>query len=152
MKHASILILFTSLGLYSQNASSIIPVQKNKIGSVGKTDLIDISKSIFHINPKANRIQKEKVVYFSILPVSSTAPGGNGKALVTSTTAGFYLGPQDTTNLSSVTFTPYWNFGNRFGLPIRDAIWLRNNSWTVQGDVRVLRYPQYTWGLGSGQP
>jgi len=152
MKYVILLIYFSFLRLHAQNASSIIPVQKNKIGTVGQTDLIDIVKSIIHINPKGVRTEKEKTVYFSILPVSSTAPGGNGRAFVTSTTAGIYLGPPDSTNLSSITFTPYWNFGSRFGLPMRDAFWLRNNSWTIQGDMRILRYPQYTWGLGNGQP
>src|SRR3982074_453634 len=35
---------------------------------------------------------------------------GGGTALITSTTAGFYLGDRKTTNLSSVTFSPSTNF------------------------------------------
>jgi outer membrane protein assembly factor BamA len=83
------------------------------------------------------------------LPISSTVPGGSGRALVTSTTAGTYLGPKATTNLTSLTFAPYWNLTNRFGLPVRNSIWFPDNTWTIQGDIRFLRYPQYTWGLGS---
>jgi outer membrane protein assembly factor BamA len=34
-------------------------------------------------------------------------------------------------------------------LPLRTSIWLPNNTATIQGDIRFLIYPQYTWGLGS---
>ncbi len=91
------------------------------------------------------------MVYFSILRVSTAVPGG-GTAVFTSTAAGFYLGDRSTTYLSSVSFTPYFNLKGRYGLPIRSNIWLNNNSWLVQGDTRLLVYPQLTWGLGGGQP
>jgi hypothetical protein len=48
-----------------------------------------------------------------------------------------------------VNFAPYFGFNRRFGLPIRSTIWLKDNSWNIQGDIRFLVYPQYTWGLGS---
>jgi len=133
----------------AQTASSIIPDTVKKNDTIRQVDLIDIGKSLFHIRPKVIRTQGDKKVYFSILPISSTVPGGSGRALVTSTTAATYLGPKATTNLTSLTFAPYWNFGNRFGLPLRNSIWFPDNTWTIQGDVRFLRYPQYTWGLGS---
>ena len=89
-----------------------------------------------------------KNLYFSFLPLSSTVPGG-GKALITSTTAGFYLGPRDSTYLSTANFAPYLNFKGRFGLPLRTSLWAKDNSWNIQGDTRFLVYPQYTWGLGG---
>lgn len=114
-----------------------------------QTDLIDVARSLFNVTPPKVEAEEDKEVYFSFLPVSSQVPGG-GKALVTSTTAGFYLGNRKTTYISTITFTPYLNFKGRYGLPIRSNIWLKNNSWTIQGDTRVMRYPQYTWGLGGG--
>lgn len=71
--------------------------------------------------------------------------------LITSTTAGFYLGDQHTTYLSSINFTPYLNLKGRYGLPIRSSIWLKDNAYNIQGDTRLLVYPQYTWGLGGGR-
>jgi hypothetical protein len=111
-------------------------------------DLIDVVRSIFDVKPREIKPEKDKQVYFSFLPISSTVPAG-GSALVTSTTAGFYLGDKRTTYISSVTFTPYLNFKGRYGLPIRSNIWLKDNEWNIQGDMRVLKYPQYTWGLGG---
>lgn len=135
--------------LYAQDASNMIPKQSVVKDTARQTDLIDIGKHLFNINPKKPRVQREKKVYFSILPVPGAVPGGAGRALITSTTAGTYLGPKSTTNLSSATFAPYWNLHGRYGLPLRTSIWLRDNTWNIQGDIRFLVYPQYTWGLGS---
>lgn len=134
---------------FAQDASNMIPQQSAVKDTSRQTDLIDIAKDLFHINPKKPRIQREKKIYFSILPIPGAVPGGAGRALITSTTAGTYLGPQSTTNLSSANFAPYWNLHSRFGLPLRSSIWLKDNTWNIQGDIRFLRYPQYTWGLGS---
>ena len=151
MKIFTILLLscFLSCAAYAQTASSVVPDTVKKRDTIRQLDLIDIGKSWLHIRPKVVRTQGDKKVYFSILPISGTVPGGSGHALVTSTTAGIYLGPGKTTNLSSAVFAPYWNFTNRFGLPLRNSIWFPNDTWTIQGDIRFLRYPQYTWGLGS---
>ncbi|SEM90779.1 Surface antigen [bacterium A37T11] len=110
-------------------------------------DLIDLGKKLFHISPPKDRDSTGEKVYFSILPFSTSVPGG-GNALITSTTAGFYLGDRKTTFMSKATFTPYFNFSGRFGLPITSYLWLKNNQWVIKGDTRILKYPQNTWGLG----
>jgi len=120
------------------------------IDTTGQKDLIDIARSIVKDKPR-KLSNKRKQIYFSILPISTAVPG-TSKALVTSTTAGFYLGERKTTYISSVTFAPYFNFKGRFGLPIHSSIWLPDNTWNIQGDTRFLVYPQYTWGLGRGKP
>ncbi|GAA4335091.1 hypothetical protein GCM10023149_42840 [Mucilaginibacter gynuensis] len=120
----------------------------NPVNTYGQRDLIDIGRDVFNIRPSKVKVEEEKNVYFSFLPISSTVPGG-GKALFTSTTAGFYLGNRSTTYISTINFTPYFNFRGRYGLPIRSNIWLKNNDWNIQGDTRVMVYPHYTWGLGG---
>ena len=119
--------------------------------SLKQKDLIDIARSIVKDKPRVDTDIKRKRLYFSFLPVSSSIQGP-GVALVTSTTVGFYLGEKSTTNLSNITFTPYFNFTGRYGLPFHSNIWLNNNTWTIQGDTRFLVYPIYTWGLGGNQP
>ncbi len=119
------------------------------IDTTGQKDVIDIIRPIFTMKPRSK--EKTKDVYFSFLPLSSSVPGGS-KALVTSTTAGFYLGDRNTTYISSITFAPYFNFNGRYGLPVHSSIWTNNNTFNIQGDTRFLVYPQYTWGLGGGQP
>ncbi|MBE9600837.1 BamA/TamA family outer membrane protein [Pedobacter sp. MC2016-24] len=151
LKALSFAFLLFPLGVLAQNAGDILPQNNVVLDTARQTDLIDIGKSIFHIRPGKIRDQKGKKVFFSILPIGGTVPGGAGRALITSTSAAMYLGPKKTTNISTATFTPYWNFGSRFGLPIRSSIWLPDNTWLIQGDTRFLVYPQYTWGLGTSR-
>ncbi|GGH74262.1 hypothetical protein GCM10011379_36700 [Filimonas zeae] len=127
----------------------MMPQNKQNKDTARQTDLIDVAKKLFHISPQKPRNQEGKRIYFSILPFGGTLPGGTGRALITSTTAGIYLGPRRTTYISTASFAPYWNFKGRFGLPLRTSIWLPDNTWTIQGDTRFMVYPQYTWGLGN---
>ena len=138
-------------GVLFAQISSEHPKNKNIIDTANKTDLIDITRYVFNISSRRTPDTAGKKIYFSILPVSSQ-DGGPGRMLITSTTAGFYLGNPQTTYISNVNFTPYLNFKGRYGLPIRSNIWLKNNMFNIQGDTRLLVYPQYTWGLGGGQP
>ena len=149
IKIICVFFLLFPVAVFAQNAGDVITTNKGIKDTTQQKDLIDIGKQLFHISPHKIREQREKKIYFSILPLNSSVPGGSGNALVTSTTAGTYLGPKSTTNLSSATFAPYWNLKSRFGLPLRTSIWLPNNTWTIQGDIRFLVYPQDTWGLGS---
>ncbi|HEY5326250.1 MAG TPA: hypothetical protein VIJ27_04565 [Mucilaginibacter sp.] len=120
------------------------------VDTTGQKDLIDIGRSLFKFSHRKYPREKRQI-YFSVLPVSATLPGGS-YALVTSTSAGFYLGERKTTYLSSVTFAPYFNLKGRFGLPIHSSIWLKNNTYNIEGNTYFLVYPEYTWGLGGGQP
>ena len=144
----TVLACFLPALLWAQNDSS--SVKYRPIDTIAKVDLIDIARSLFTIRTRTISASEKKKFYFSVLPVSSSGIA-NGKTLITSTTAGFYLGDRRTTYLSSITFTPYANFKGRYGLPIHSSIWLNNNAYNIQGDTRVLVYPQYTWGLGGGQ-
>jgi len=136
--------------LMAQNIGYITDTIHHPSDTVEQRDLIDIARGIFKSKPRAVSGQEKKKIYFSFLPVSSGV-AGVGKTLITSTTAGFYLGNQHSTYLSSVSFTPYFNFTGRYGLPIRSSLWLKDNSYNIQGDIRFLVYPQYTWGLGGRQ-
>ena len=143
----AIIILAFPVFLFAQ--APVDTANITDIDTTGQKDLLDIANRLFHFKKRRLQNENDKQVYFSVLPVSSAVPGG--KALVTSTTAGFYLGPRRTTYLSSVTFAPYLNFAGRYGLPIHSSIWLKDNLYNVQGDIRFLVYPEYTWGLGGGQ-
>lgn len=134
--------------LYAQRPGNVLERDSVIRGDTSKLlDLIDVGKRLLHIKVKKPKEEEGKMIYFSVLPFSTQVPGG-GTALVTSTTAGFYLGDRKDTYMSRVTFTPYWNFKQRYGLPIRSYIWLKGNKWVISGDTRLMVYPQYTWGLG----
>jgi hypothetical protein len=121
------------------------------VDTTGQKDLLDFGNRLFKFRPRRYSKKEKKQFYFSAIPISTTVPGG-GAVLVTAISAGLYLGPKKTTYLSSVNFAPYLNFNGRYGLPIHSSIWVPNNTYNIQGDTRFLVYPQYTWGLGGGQP
>jgi len=145
-----LLLCMTSISVYAQNAGNAISTNNVVRDTSKKRDLIDIGKGILNIKTRPNLNPGDKKFYFTLLPIGGNVPGG-GRALITSTTARFYAGERKSTYLSNVTFTPYWNFKGRFGLPLRSNIWLNNNKWVIAGDTRFLFYPQETWGIGSGQ-
>ncbi|MCC8411248.1 BamA/TamA family outer membrane protein [Mucilaginibacter sp. UR6-1] len=151
IKYYILICCLLPVKLLAQNAPTIIPQNATKKDTARQTDLIDVAKGLFSIKKKntVDTSSREKKVFFSFLPFGTTVPGGSGRALITSTTAGMYLGPRSNTSLSTAVFAPYWNLKSRFGLPLRTSIWLPGNKWTIQGDTRFLVYPQYTWGLGS---
>jgi hypothetical protein len=145
-----ILLLLICLLPFLVRAQAPVDTTNIYIDTSGKKDLIDVGRSFLDIKAKRNYNQEKKQIYFSILPFSSEVPGGS-RALVTSTTANFYLGDRQTTYLSSFTFTPYFNLKGRYGLPIHSSFWLNNNTYNIEGDTYFLVYPQNTWGLGGGQ-
>lgn len=116
-----------------------------------RKDLIDVFIKGFHIHPKKAHAGGHQKVYFSFLPFATKVPGG-GSAIVSETTAGFYLSSRKTTSLSTASFYPYLTFVGRFGYSLQTGLWLKGNKWNVLGDTRYLYYPQYTWGLGGNMP
>jgi len=144
-----IVILCTlSPALKAQNPSDLNPENNTLQDTAHEKDLLDVYKKWFKLPPASKNPHPENKIYFTLNPLAN-APTSSGNALVTSTTANVYLGPKTTTYVSTANFAPYFNFNKRFGLPLRSSIWLKDNSWHIQGDIRFLVYPQYTWGLGT---
>jgi hypothetical protein len=129
----------------------IAPAASAVKDTLGQRDLIGIFLGVTHIHIKHPPAVDGRRVYYSLLPLSTSVPGG-GTALITSTTAGFYLGNRKETYISSATFSPSFNFRGQFNFPIRANIWAANNAWNYQMDTRFSIYPLFTWGLGGKQP
>ncbi|HLL44328.1 MAG TPA: hypothetical protein VK369_14360 [Segetibacter sp.] len=143
-KHAIIFFLLSIMSVcaWSQNKNqelSLYPI----IDTARKVDIIDVVKSNFQFTPKTLKRSTGKKVYFSLLPVS--IPRG-GKAVITSTSAGFFLGKRQNTFLSNVTFSPYLNFKGRYSLAFRSNLYTSKNIWNIQGDTRFSLYPEYIYG------
>ncbi|MGI8634034.1 MAG: hypothetical protein ACR2KZ_01390, partial [Segetibacter sp.] len=108
-------------------AQQIAPVVDD-IDTTNKRDLIEVFKSTFKYTPEKIKSRGKKKIYFSLVPTSSAVPGG-GKALITSTSASFYVGSRRNTFLSTVTFVPYLNFNGRYSLGFRNNIYTNKNKW-----------------------
>src|SRR5258707_6863869 len=90
--------------IHAQNPSGMIvpadSIMKYRDTS-GQRDLIGIVLKATHIHIKKPPTVDGKRVYYSLLPLGTSVPGG-GIALITATTAGFYMGGRTTTNRFSV--------------------------------------------------
>ena len=128
----------------------ISPQKSHAVDTSGQKDLIGVLSDFTHIRFKKPPRVKGQKVYYSLLPIGTSVPGG-GTALVTTTQAGFYLGDRQTTYLSSVTFSPSTNFKGAVNFPFRSNIWSPGNKWNFEGDIRYSYFPQNTWGLGGRQ-
>ena len=123
-------------------------INDSKKDPTKKRDLFDVVESLFNFEiPEAPDTTQRKL-NFSVLPLSINVPSG-GKALVTTFSTTFYMGDRKSTSLSEVWFVPSFDFDGRYGIPIRSYVWLKDNKWMVRGDMRILKNPEYTWGLGK---
>ena len=146
--YSVLLLSCITLSSFAQNAPDLTPQNQTFEDTSHQKDLLDVYKKWFKLPAATKNPRPENKIFFTLNPLAN-APTSSGNALVTSTTANVYLGPKSTTNLSTANFAPYFNFNRRFGLPLRSTIWLKDNAWIIQGDIRFLVYPQYTWGLGT---
>ena len=54
-----------------------------------------------------------------------------------------------TTRISTITINSAITQTRQLILPLQSNIWTKNNLYDLVGDIRFLRYPQSTYGLGS---
>ncbi len=52
--------------------------------------------------------------------------------------------------ISTVIASTDYTQNKQFTLPIQTSIWTKNNTYNFVGDYRYFKYPQSTFGLGSG--
>ncbi len=141
------ILVFLNLPLIIK-AQQVNNSERDYIDTANSKDLIDCVNSFFHISPQKIIRRKGKKIYFSLLPTSASVPGG-GKALITSTRAGFYLGNRRNTFLSSVSFSPYLNFKGRYAVSFKSDIYTNQNKWNIQGDTRFSLYPEYVYNYNN---
>lgn len=147
MQWTVLCLSFLPLALHAQTPTDSTGIEA-KQDTIKQKDLFDVIEKMFNIHPPEPRDTTDKPFSFSVLPLTTDVPGG-GRALVTTVTGSFYLGSRKNTNLSEVWFVPYFDFEGRYGLPVRSYIWLDRNKWALRGDMRILKYPEYTYGLGK---
>ena len=149
-RYLAVLFCFCPFALHAQNPTgTLVPPDKLVEDTTGQRDLIGIALKVTNIHLKKPPKVEGRRVYYSLIPVGTSIPGG-GEALITATTAGFYMGDRRNTFLSSVVFSPGTNFKGEYNIPFRSNIWSAENKWNYSGDYRLTFFPQYTWGLGGG--
>jgi hypothetical protein len=145
IKFRLLLVTLVAFLFFSQHADA--QLQNPDTAKVVQRDLIDIFSKYIHF-AKRRKLEKERKVYFSFLPLSGATNNGN-RFIVSSFNATFRLGEIKTTNLSSVYFIPYTNLSTRWGFIIKPNIYLQKNKWNLNGDLRIIHNDVETYGLGA---
>jgi hypothetical protein len=94
----------------------------------------------------------QKTDSVGVKPVFSVVPalGYTLQSKLAITLAGniaFRLTPQ--TKISTIIINTAFTQTKQIIIPIQSSIWTKDNGYNFVGDIRYLKYPESTWGLGS---
>jgi hypothetical protein len=122
-------------------------IHKANIDTTAQSDVGDVFNSVFHITPspaKNDSIGLKPVV--SVVPALGYALQSRLAFLISGNIA-FRSAPQSrvSTVVSSLAYTQ----NKQITLPIQSSIWSKNNNYNFVGEIRLYKYPQSTFGLGS---
>ena len=118
--------------------------------SLHQRDIIDVARDIFNKKEKAADTGSHKAshAHVSVIPAVGYSLQ-TGFAAILSANVAFYNGPNDGRNLSTIgtsfTYTQY----KQYILPLLTNIWSKNNKYNFQSEWRYLKYPSFTYGLGT---
>ncbi|MBE9586212.1 BamA/TamA family outer membrane protein [Mucilaginibacter sp. JRF] len=164
MKTIVVILLTVSMILLSdmvnaQHKTSIIPLYKRRLNdtlvalsadTIQQKDIYDVFRDMFHKHSetenKSSSVIGTKPV-FSVLP----AVGYTLQTKLAVTLAGnvaFRTSP--TSRISTISSSTAYTQRKQIIIPIQSNIWTHNNDYNFIGDIRFYKYPQSTFGLGSG--
>jgi hypothetical protein len=122
-------------------------IHKANIDTTAQEDLGDELHSLFHTKPSA--IKKDSI---GLKPIVSVVPAlgyalQSRLAFLISGNVAFRtaLESKVSTIVSSIAYTQ----NKQITLPIQSSIWSKNNDYNFVGEIRLYKYPQSTFGLGS---
>jgi hypothetical protein len=134
-----------SLSTRQQNKPDTI--LRLKADTIKTRDLYDVIASLF--GQKDFKLKTDSVTakpIFSVVP----ALGYTLQSKLAITLAGniaFRLSPR--TKISAIIINAAYTQTKQVIVPIQSSIWANNNDYNFVGDMRFLKYPESTYGLGS---
>ena len=136
-------IKFIPITKHPKNDTIIIP----KRDTVQQLDMYDVIASIFKhnkISGKTDSVGAKPV--FSLVP----ALGYTLQSKLALTLAGniaFRSSPDS--KISTIIINTAYTQTKQIIIPIQSSIWTHGNNYNFVGDIRYLKYPESTYGLGS---
>jgi hypothetical protein len=117
--------------------------------SLHQKDIADVGQSIFRKKMKP-RIStgKESKVRVSVLPAVGYSLQ-TGFAAILSANIAFYNGANEGQNFSTVSTSFTYSQYKQYILPLLTNIWSKNGKYNFQSEWRYLKYPSFTYGLGT---
>ena len=119
--------------------------------SLHQTDMVDVGRSIFR-KKTPTRIDtsssKESHVHVSVLPAIGYSLQ-TGFAAILSANVAFYNGANESQNISTIVTSFTYSQYKQYILPLLTNIWSKNGKYNFQSEWRYLKYPSFTYGLGT---
>ncbi len=147
------LLFFSITGFAQDDSSSTHPhiPQFFATDSLHQIDLPDVLKKWFKKQPQPRidtAAQQPSHAHVSIIPAAGYTLQ-TGFAVILSGALAFYNGDKEgdyiSTVLASFTYTQY----KQYIVPLSTNLWSKNKSYNFQSDWRFLKYPSFTYGLGT---
>jgi len=110
-------------------------------------DLIDFGLKLFRKKGPREEVKQTGKVRFSLTPVSNNS---TGRVSISAVNFAFYLAEPKETNLSTIFFYPYINFGGRYSFLVNTNLWSYRNIYNMVADFRISSIQLEDHGLGSG--
>jgi len=116
--------------------------------SLHQTDITDVARSIFRKNSDTtNKSHNTSHVHVSIIPAVGYSLQ-TGFAAILSANIAFYNG-DDERNISTIVTSFTYSQYKQYILPLLTNIWSKNGKYNFQSEWRYLKYPSFTYGLGT---
>ena len=150
-----LLIIFclSSFPMYAQQKKYVPLVRESRADSIKKDtgDQEDIGDVIDQLFGKKTGVKKGDSV--GLEPVISIIPAlgyalQSRLAVLLSGNGAFRTAPES--RISTIIASAAYTENKQFTLPIQSSIWNKSNTYNFVGEIRFYRYPQSTFGLGSG--
>ncbi len=150
---AALFVLF-SLIASAQNDSSAIAKKKTDqnrtapIDSSKQRDMIDVVSGVFNSHSSPDKRAKAKKILVSVVP-SAGYSLSTGFAVDLSGNIAFYTHAVPNETISFVNFQTFFDSNKQKTFFSQANIWGKDNATELVTDVRLYKYPNSTFGLGS---
>lgn len=148
-----ILLITISLIILSfQNSLSQEETEAERNYYKSQVDIKDVIKKLFksksRISDTLSIVKNPKSLSVSILPGISYNPA-NGVIFGVSTSFSKYFGDTKDTKISAFSASFSYTTQSQIKLSVQSNIFSKKNDWSLQGDWRLWKYSQNTYGLGT---
>lgn len=113
-------------------------------------DIIDVLKKIagLRVSTKSDDMKPGDKPVFSVLPAVGYTLQTRLAAIISSNVA-FYAGADPKTPVSVINAAAYYTQNKQFTVPLQVSVWNSKGTYNLLSDIRYMKYPQSTFGLGS---
>jgi opacity protein-like surface antigen len=141
----AVLVIFLFSHVFSQDAADTVKKEAKNCEQQALGDFIS------KLTKKQKPPKPPKSFSALVLPNISSNPT-NGFILGIGGALGWFMGPKESTNVSSAPFTAAVTSKSQLITFVKPNIYTKDNQFYLQGDYRFYIYSQPTYGLGTNAP